>query len=149
MATYQTGAAELGHAFVPFPQGTVAVRAQTFSVDTALALNDVIEMIPVYEGERVVDLILLSDDLDTNGTPTIDLHVGDGVDPDRYIAASDVGQAGGRAPYGEGLASEAAEVAARRYVYTADDTIDITVSTGPATGATSVDITLIAHIAHS
>jgi len=43
---------------------------------------------------RVVDAILKASDLDTNGSPTIALNIGDAGDADRLFAASNVGQAG-------------------------------------------------------
>lgn len=142
MATYQTGMVEEGRGFKPFPEGTVGHRKQTFTVDTALALNDVIKMIPVYAGEEVVGLDLISEDLDTNGTPTIELAVGDSVDEDRFIVGSDVGQAGGRAVLGAGITG----TPQFPFVYTANDNLQVKVTAAPATGATSVDITLVALI---
>lgn len=140
MPTYQTGMASQGRGFKPFPEGTLGVRKQTFTVDTALALNDVIQMIPVYAGETVVDVQLISADLDTNGAPAIVLDVGDGESTARYIDGSTVGQAGGFAR------SAPVSISSYPHTYTADDTIDILVQVAPATGATSVDITLIAYI---
>lgn len=134
MATYKTTRVS-----TPQPiragQGVIQVSA-TYTVATALALNDIIEMVNVPNGARILEVILVADDLDTGGSPTIALEAGDGGDTDRFIKASNIGQAGGVArmdnPAGGG------------YKYTANDTIDIKVSTGPATGATSVNVTLTA-----
>lgn len=133
---------EEGRGFKPFPEGTVGARKQTFTVNTALELNDVIKFIPVYAGEEVIDLELVSADLDTNGTPAIVLAVGDSLDEDRYIAASDIGQAGGRAVKGAGISGKPNFP----FVYTANDNLQVKVTTAPATGATAVDITLVATI---
>lgn len=142
MATYNTGMVEEGRGFKPFPEGTVGRRKQTFTVTTALAADDVIKMIPVYAGEEVIDLELISADLDTNGSPAIVLAVGDSVDEDRYIAGSTIGQAGGRAVKGAGISGKPNFP----YVYAANDNLQVKVTTGPGTGATSVDITLVATI---
>ena len=91
----------------------------------ALVTGDVLKMVPVFAGEQVLSVELKSADLDTNGSPTLALNVGDGSDVDRYIAASTIGRAGGLAKHTAGCPQ----------AYTADDTIDIQVGTGAATGA--------------
>lgn len=130
MATYSTPYSTSNQAFTPQLNGELGCREVTFTVNTALALNDVIEMLPVYAGERILEIHLISEDLDTNGTPTIVLDVGDGSDTDRFIDGSTIGRTGGNA---SAIAS---------YTYAADDTIDVLVQAAPATGATDVDITL-------
>jgi hypothetical protein len=139
--TFKTGAAELGRGFKPFPDGTVGVRKQTYSLTAALTVNDVIQMIPVYAGEMVVELRLICDDLDT-GTALV-LDVGDGDDVDRYIDGTTIGQTGGTVAMGSGITT----AKTMGHVYTADDTIDVLVAVAPGTGATSGTITLIALIA--
>lgn len=147
MATLTTDYSSSLQYFTPFPSGTVGVREATYSLAAALALNDVIQMIPVGDGERVLDIqLIVETDLDTNGTPTIVLDVGDGDDPNRYIDGSTVAQAGGYDSYGTGIATAAAAAALNK-VYTGADTIDVLVETGPATGATSGTIRLRAWIA--
>lgn len=116
-------------------QGVFA-RTATYSLAAALVVDDVIQAIPVFAGETVLNVEVRSADLDTNGTPAITLDVGDGDDDDRYLAADTVAQAGGRVVCGLVLP----------YTYTADDTIDVHVDTAPATGATSGDVTVTALI---
>lgn len=130
MATYKTSNVnETGDTdFKPPIGGMAFARYAKFTVDTALALNDVIEMVPVYKDETVLAVLVKSGDLDTGATPTISLDVGDGDDVDFYIDGSNIGQAGGQAN----------GVIAKKY--TADDTIDIKCVTAPATGATAKDI---------
>jgi hypothetical protein len=140
---YQTGAAKMKQMFKPFPDGTVGYRKQTFTVNTALALDDYIEMVPVYAGETVVGVVLVTDDLDTAGSPLITLDVGDGVDTDRYIDGTTVGRTGGTALMG-GNITTAKTIG---YVYPADDTVDIHVQAAPGTGATNVTITLMVLVA--
>lgn len=135
MATYATGYSTAGNVFQPHIEGLVYVREVTYALTAALALNDVIQMLPVFNGEKVVGIDLITDELDT-GVDAIVLDVGDGGDVDRYIDGTTVGQAGG----------SASQTVATSYTYTADDTIDILVATGPGTGATSGNITLRAHI---
>lgn len=109
---------------------TVQYASYTFS--SAPALNDVVEMVKVPSGATIFDIILSSTDMDTNGTPTITLGVGDGSSASRFISGSTVAQAGG-VVY---LSDDAnAANAGFLYQYTADDTIDVKVTAGPATGA--------------
>lgn len=115
------------------PSGVLAVVG-TYALSAALALNDVIQMVTVPAGATILNVILATTDLDTNGTPTIALTVGDGSDADRFITASTVGQAGG-------VANLNASTGAG-YKYSATDTVDVTVATGPATGATSGTVSL-------
>jgi hypothetical protein len=112
---------------------------ETYSLSAALALNDVIQMVKIPAGATVLDLTIACDDLDSNGTPTIVLDVGDGDDTDRFIDGSTIGQAGGSAKLGAGVATGNA---AFNYTYTTADTIDVLVQAGPATGATSGQITM-------
>lgn len=108
-----------------------------YAIGAALALNDLIRMVKVPAGATVLAVTLGADDLDTGGSPAITLDVGDDGDPDRYIAASTIGQTGA-APV-SGILK-----AGFGYVYTADDTIDILIKAAPATGATSGTLRLSA-----
>jgi len=130
MPTYETGAVVQNRAFKPFPDGTVGVRQQSYTFTVAPALDDVVKMIPVYEGETVLSVTLISTDLDTNGAPLITLAVGDGAVNGRYISGSQIGRTGGFAITGAGVSG----VPTFPYTYTADDTIDVYVTAGPATG---------------
>lgn len=113
----------------------------TYSLTAALAASDVIQMVKVPTGARIIEMLLAADDLDTNATPTIVLDVGDGGDTDRFIDGATSAQVGGGlVRLGQGLTTTAAD--ALGYTYTADDTIDVLVQAGPATGATTGDIVL-------
>lgn len=132
--------------FKPFPDGMIGVRETTYVTSAAWVINDVVQMIKVFEGERVLDVqMLVETDADTGGSPAIVMAVGDGVDNDRYVSASAIGQAGGFVRLGQGL-DTAAEAASLRYTYPADDTIDIKITTAPATGVAAVTVTLRALI---
>lgn len=105
----------------------------TYELAAALVLNDVIQMVKVPAGARIVNVILGSDDLDT-GSPAIVLAVGDGSTADRFITASTVAQGGG--------VTTINQVDGIGYTYTLADTIDIKVTTAPATGTTSGTLNL-------
>lgn len=69
---------------------------------TALAANDIIVLGPVEAGVKPIDVKLITDDLDTGTTLTMSVGIlnADGTDIDAaatstWIAASNVGQAGG------------------------------------------------------
>ena len=106
----------------------------TYTVSTALALNDVIQMVKIPANATIIGLTLSCGDLDTDGSPAIVLDVGDGSDTDRFIDGSTIGQAGG--------VERINAAAGHNYTYSAEDTIDVLVQVGPATGATAVDIDL-------
>lgn len=112
-----------------------------YTITAALALNDEIQMIKVAPGCRVLDVIVSTTDLDTGGSPAIVLDVGDGNDDDRYVADTTIGQAGGM--------TRLSAFAGHGYTYTAADTIDVSVSTAPQTGATSGTVKLSALLDYS
>ncbi len=60
----------------------------------ALTTSDVFNFGYLPINARVVGAFIEASDLDTNGSPTLTLNVGDSGDADRYFAASTVGQAG-------------------------------------------------------
>lgn len=76
----------------------------TISLTVALALNDIINFValqgdpsnPNGYGPTIYDVILDSDDLDSNGAPLITLDVGDVTVTTRYFSASTLAQAGGK-----------------------------------------------------
>ena len=108
-----------------------SIRAE-YDLAAALALNDDIAMVKLPPGHHVVDCMIDTDDLDSNGTPLIVLDAGilDG-DTNAFIDGSTVGQAGGLARMDQ--------VAGKRLAvnHTAEQLVGITVATGPATGATT------------
>lgn len=106
----------------------------SYSLAAALALNDVLQSPLIQSGSTVIDVMVVVSDLDTGGSPSITLDVGYGDDPDYFIAASTVGQAGGVA--------RASAATAQPLTLAKNDTIDITVKAAPATGATTGTITL-------
>ncbi len=125
MATYTSGAVDGNQSFKPFPDGNLGVRYAKFTATTAIALNDVIQMVDVFAGETVHNIVLKTGDLDT-GTALV-LDVGDGSDTDYYIDGSTIGQAGGTDTLDANTAPRA---------YTADDTIDVLAQVAPGGGGT-------------
>lgn len=114
--------------------GTVKAVSCSYDLATALALNDVIRSPELPAGATVFEVLVVATDLDTNGTPAITLDVGYGGDVDYFIDGSTVGQAGGVA--------SASAATAKPLVLAEKDTIDILVSTAPATGATSGSVSM-------
>jgi hypothetical protein len=134
MATFVADAAIANNAFRPPTGGLLGVREAVFTTTIASAITDVYQMVPMAKNERAVGgMLIVETDMDTNGAPTIILNVGDGVDTDRYISASTIGQTGGVVSWGLNI-DTAGEAASFNYKYPVADTIDIQVSTGPATG---------------
>jgi hypothetical protein len=117
----------------------VAHRAEIVLTAGQLTLNQIIEMLPLPAGCRVVDAILDSDDLDSNGTPLVTVDVGFmsgdfGVsDAARtigaeFFSASTVAQAGG-------VARPTLKTAFRTERSDADRGVGIKISAIPATAA--------------
>ena len=92
-------------------------------------------MVKIPKGARIIDTILVTDDLDT-GT-TVVLAVGDGTTANRFITGSTIAQGGGLARLGQ--------VDGLGYVYTAEDTIDVkvTAATTPTTATGTIALTVL------
>lgn len=117
------------------------VHRCNFTVSAALELDDLIKMINIPHNHIVTGCSLISEDLDTDGTPAIVLAVGflntAGNDiEDNMITDSTIGQAGGVEYMNDGAAYFAG-------VNSTERTVTIKVTTGPATGATGVKIGLV------
>lgn len=129
-ATFKTNAVSYNkNLHQPRTNGEAAIMVGTYEIGAAtdIANDNTIQMVPLPADVTVTDVILVADDIE-NGT-TITLDVGDGNDPDAFIAASTIGQAGG-------LARSAAATAFPRY-YSAADTIDVYIKSSAATPKTS------------
>lgn len=106
-------------------EGETMLFASVLST-AAFATSDIVNFFYVPAGFTALGVQLSSTDIDTNGTPTVTIDIGDSGDVDRLIAASTIGQAAGvtntmaRAGFG--------------YLYTADTLIYATLNT-VATGA--------------
>lgn len=98
------------------------------SITANAANGDTFTFGTVPKGFRVFGGCLESTDIDTNGSPTVTLNIGDSGDADRLFAASTVGQTG--------TADRALAVTGQHYLYTDDTVITGIIPTGPATGTT-------------
>jgi len=82
----------------PIAIGGITREGKTYyySITTTAALTtaDVLNFGYVPPNFRLVDAILKPSDLDTNGTPTLTLNVGDSGSANRIFAASTSGQTG-------------------------------------------------------
>jgi hypothetical protein len=79
MPMTQSDSAKVGFAGAPYPDAHGEVIAKRFTktvVAGDLALNNIIEMAVIPGNCRVVDMVLNSDDLDSNGTPLLAMDVG-------------------------------------------------------------------------
>lgn len=138
-STFTSTEAAAARATKDFKPGTACVQSTyTITAGTALVDEDIVEMVKVPKGARVTEVILTTTDLDSDLSPAIVVCVGDGVDEDRYIAGSTIGQTGGTVRMGSGITT-----ATNAFTYTADDTIDFKVKTVAATAATTFTIQLI------
>ncbi len=79
------------------------------------------------KGFVVTGVYLALTDVDTNGSPTITVTLGDAGDDDRYVASSNIGQAGG--------STTTLAATGLYYECTADTEIFLKVGTGAATAA--------------
>lgn len=112
----------------PVAAGEIAVTrcfVSKVAVDINAALNDVIRFGFLPPGATIVDAALISDDLDTNGAPTITLSVGDAVLATRIFNGSLAAQAG--------TADRRPVTAAIGFQFTAKTLIFATVSAAAAT----------------
>lgn len=105
-----------------------------YALAAALAVNDILQMVGLMPGSKVTDGALHVPDLDSNGTPTITLAVGYGTDDDYFIVANTVGQAGGIARFGATAGAAFSTGGPLTLSATDEDTVDIKVAAGPATG---------------
>lgn len=107
--------------------GGVLCAFAEIACTAAPSTSDTLEFFYLPAGARVIGATLESTDMDTNGTPTLTLNVGDAADADRLFAASTVGQAG--------TASAAVAVTGQGYKYTAKTLITGIAANNAATGA--------------
>lgn len=105
-------------------------QAFSFTVDTALVVNDVVQLVKVPAGAIILDLIVASGG--TQSGSDSNALIGDGADTDRYVASA----SGTILRSGGGFVRLTA-LTGINYQYTDEDTIDLlvgTVGTGQTTG---------------
>lgn len=113
--------------------GSVKAVESQITISSAPSGGDIFEMVRVPEDCTVVDVVLITDTLDSGSGIVLD--VGDGDDDDYYIAGDTTAQTGGVARMSTGNHPK---------TYSASDTIDITVDTAAGT-FTSGDVTLVVY----
>lgn len=127
---------------IPYASFAGVVVAQRFVISVTAAqllLNNIFELAPIPIGHVPLDMVLDTDDLDTNAAPTLTLDVGvmSGVwgDPDQartvgaeFFAASNVAQAGG-------IARPTLKTAQRVAASQTARSIGVKVAAAPATAA--------------
>lgn len=113
---------------------TSVTGTYTVSATNTIAATDVLQMVRVPAGATIQEVILSCSDLDTNGTPTLAMVVGDGTTTNRFIATTSIGQTAA------GLV-RMDQHGGHGYQYTAADTIDVVIS-AVATAATTGTIVL-------
>jgi len=89
------------------------------------ATGNTVQVLKAPKGFVVTGVYLALTDIDTNGTPTVSVTLGDAGDDDRFVAASNIGQAGGSTTT---LASTGLY-----YEFTTDTDIALKFATGSAT----------------
>lgn len=131
MATTYTSAAAAGPAPQIRERGVMHCVYGEYTLTTAAELgtiNNVIEMVRVPKGARVVGMVVELPDND--GGTSFTLDVGDGSSTARYLSASTLGQSAGFKSTVDLVAATAFG-----YVYTVEDTIDLLVHAAPASAA--------------
>ena len=113
MATYKSDKASASAPARYLHAGDVTEFA-TYTTSAVASSGDVVQMVKVDPGARVVSLVVKSDD-------TLAYAVGDGIDPNRYFATASVA-----------AGTNNIAMVNLGYEYSAADTIDIAVGTGSA-----------------
>ncbi len=129
MATYSSKQyANSPKSFVGATPGNMMGFYWEVSITANAANLDAFNFGVVPKGFRVMGATFEATDIDTNGSPTVTINVGDAGDADRLFAAVTVGQAG--------TLTSALATTGHGYLYTDDTLITGAIPTGPATGTT-------------
>lgn len=116
----------------------------TYEFAAALVINDVIQMVNIKSGTKVLHVMLFVDALDS-GTSVI-LDVGDDGDTNRFIKDAVIGRSSAAGQV-DSLATTYGNSDGFAYEYTANNTIDVKVQAAPGSGTSSGTITLVALVA--
>lgn len=136
MATYSSAAYTYSQPFASHGlSANVKVARATVTCTAAPSTSDTLNFFYLPKNARVLLAVLESSDMDTNGTPTLALNIGDSGSATRYFSASTVGQAG--------TLSSAIATAGASYLTTDKTLITGVASNNAATGAAgTVDLTM-------
>lgn len=103
---------------------------------TDVAVGNIVKAFVVPAGFVATGIIAVATDMDTNGSPTLALSVGDAASGTRYLSSSNIGQAG--------TTTQTLASTGLLFAYTVDTEILITATTGAATAAAgTLDLYLI------
>ncbi|AVA20671.1 hypothetical protein [Rhizobium sp. NXC24] len=91
------------------------------------ATGNTVQLMKVPKGFVVTGVYLALTDIDTNGTPTVSVSLGDAGNDSRFVAASTIGQAGG--------STTTLAAAGLYYEFTVETSIALKFQTGSATAA--------------
>ena len=105
------GSSQIADAIFTFPAATVAA-------------NSTFTLFVIPKGSRLIRTHFKADDADSNGTPTIVFSVGDAGSANRYLASSNIAQAGGTV--------QTTLAGAMNFVFTQDTPIILTINTAAA-----------------
>lgn len=119
-------------------QGTVREKRATVTLSSAAAQNDTLDFFTMPKGAQFVDAYVVADELDTNGSATGTLDIGNsGGDTDLLFDGADLGAA-------KAINRSWNVAAASGYVWQEDTLIQGVVPTAVATGATgSVELVML------
>ena len=141
MATlYKSGLVESNSAFTPFPQGTVGMRTVTHNLSAAVVATDIVQLIPLKKGERLLAFHLSIPAVDGGTAFQFDLGYGNtGTTPGPLVAAlksnSTVGQSAGVEAGSIFSIDEDAAFEGGPVTITADTTLDMRIDTSAASAA--------------
>ena len=113
----------------------LCIAYASVSCTAAPSTSDTLNFFDLPANARVVFAVLEASDMDTNGSPTLTLNIGDSGSASRLFSASTVGQAG--------TSSSALAVGGQGYSYTSKTRITGTAANNAATGAAgTVELTV-------
>lgn len=137
MATYSSSAySNNGPIATHGPAGNVKVAYASITCTAAPATTDTLNFFYLPKGARALYWILEASDMDTNGSPTLTLNIGDSGSAARIFSASTVGQAG--------TAAVSTAVGGLAYSYTSKTLVTGVAQANAATGAAgTVDLTCL------
>lgn len=105
-----------------------------------LTTGNIVEAFVVPAGFTVTGIIAVASDMDSNGSPTLALSVGDAGSGTRFLSSSNIGQAG--------TSTQTLASTGLLFAYTADTKILVTATTGSATAvAGTLDLYLTGFVA--
>lgn len=116
-----------------YPAGVTVLRHGFAKLTTALAVNEYLQLVPVFKGERLLwGRLFILDELDEGAGNALRFTIGDSGDPDRYLTpANALGTTGGVIEF-PSVGATAARALALRHTYTDDDDIRMVVTAAAA-----------------